>query len=424
MSVGLFPDATEEQRMMADAAVRAMEAGYPLTSVRESAERSESGDEKIWRALGGLGCFQFLAGEEHGGGTLSGNGISDAAMIAAERGARLQPGPFVGTQIAIASLAWCLSGAGGLSGSRQAGGPSLQADVLAALQVGDAAATWATSGVLSDAALANGPVPGSAAPELAVTDTPGGIVVSGVLRSVQDADECGWILVSARDGGHGGHSADAADGGLVRHFLVNRDAAGLSLEKAAGLDLTRRHFNLVFDRVRVPAGAVLAGPTAGGAALADWQLAVAAVLSAAESAGAMDANFALALDYAKTRTAFGRPIGSFQGLKHLLARTSLALEMAKAVVAGAAEALGSGAADGPAMASIARAFVSENAVQLTHTCFQVFGGIGFTWEHDQHLYMRRLASEAYLFGGPSWHRRRIWRQSASADAEQEEAGNA
>jgi alkylation response protein AidB-like acyl-CoA dehydrogenase len=212
---------------------------------------------------------------------------------------------------------------------------------------------------------------------------------------------CDWILVSTR-----------ADG-VGRQFLLNRAAAGLSLAKADGLDITRRYFTLVLNDVRVPAGAAVGDP-ADGAALAGWQLAVAAVLSAAESVGAMDANFALALAYAKTRVAFGRPIGSFQGLKHLLARTSLALEMAKAVVAAAAEALGGDEADALVMASIARAFVSENAVELTHDCFQVFGGIGFTWEHDQHLYMRRLASEAYLFGSPSWHRRRIWERAAHA----------
>ena len=156
------------------------------------------------------------------------------------------------------------------------------------------------------------------------------------------------------------------------------------------------------------------------------------MLSAAESVGAMHANFQLALEYSKIRVAFGRPIGSFQALKHLLASTSLLLEMSKGLVAGAAEALGSqeaqgsqealgsqdalrgNAADGLAMASIARAFVSEHAVELTHNCFQVFGGIGYTWEHDQHLYMRRLAAEAYLFGSPSWHRQRLWQQAVPA----------
>ena len=390
MSVQLFPEATQEQRLMADSAIRVMEAEYPLTAVRELAERPEPGDEKLWRELGGLGCFRLLAAEEHGGGTLSGNGVADAAIIAAERGARLQPGPFTGTQVVAAALS-------------HGGSTPLHEDVLQALLSGDAAATWATDGLFTSGTGAG----------LAVQEDSGDLTVSGVLGPVQDADECDWILVTTRAGGS------------TRQFLLERAAGGLTLQRADGLDLTRRYFTLVLEGARIPAAAVLGdtvpGDQGGGTALADWQLAIAAVLSAAESVGAMDANFALALAYSKTRTAFGRPIGSFQGLKHLLARTSLALEMAKALVAGAAEALGSSgaprsdAADGLVLASMARALVSENAVELTHNCFQVFGGIGFTWEHDQHLYMRRLASEAYLFGSPSWHRRRIWELSARTE---------
>jgi alkylation response protein AidB-like acyl-CoA dehydrogenase len=374
MSVELFPEASGEQRMLADSATRVLEAAYPLTAVRERAEGAGPPDGKLWRALGGLGCFGLLASEEHGGGSLSGNGVADAAILAAERGARLAPGPFVATLV----VAGTLSRSGAVPPARGAPGHD---GVLQALLSGDTAAAWA-----SDAPPGSPPGPG-----LAVRDSGGEAVLSGVIHGVQDAADCGWILVST-DGSQ---------------FLLPSTAAGLTLRKADGLDLTRKFYTLTLEEVRVPAGATVA-PASSGPALADWQLAVVAVLSAAESVGAMDANFKLALDYSKTRIAFGRPIGSFQGLKHLLARTSLALEMAKAIVAGAAEALGGGAPDGPALASAARAFVSENAVELTHNCFQVFGGIGFTWEHDQHLYMRRLASEAYLFGSPSWHRRRIW----------------
>ena len=373
MSIQLFPDASEEQRMMAGAAIKIMEARCPLPAVREQAEQQAGPDtSELWRALGGVGCFGLLASEEQGGGSLSGNGLADAAIIAAERGARLQPGPYVGSLVAAGTLS-------------RAGTTPLHAGVLQALLSGDAMVAWAPSGLFGG-------------PGVTVRDTGDGVVLSGIVQGVQDAGDCDWILLSTGAG----------------HFLLPRPADGLTLEKADGLDITRGFFTLGLNDVRVPAHAMLArGPE--GPALAGWQVAVAAVLSAAESVGAMDANFALALEYSKTRIAFGRPIGSFQGLKHELARTSLALEMAKAVVAGAAQALGGGAADGLAMASIARAFVSENAVELTHTCFQVFGGIGFTWEHDQHLYMRRLASEAYLFGAPSWHRRRIWELSKQAE---------
>jgi alkylation response protein AidB-like acyl-CoA dehydrogenase len=121
----------------------------------------------------------------------------------------------------------------------------------------------------------------------------------------------------------------------------------------------------------------------------------------------MHTDFHMALQYAKDRVAFGRPIGSFQALKHILADMSLSLEMSAGLVAAAATALGSGAADGPELAHAAKAFVAEHGIELAHNSFQVFGGIGYTWEHDQHLFLRRLAADAECFGSPAWHRTRL-----------------
>ncbi|UGQ11921.1 acyl-CoA/acyl-ACP dehydrogenase [Yinghuangia sp. ASG 101] len=382
MSVRLIPELTDEQRMFADAVVRVMESGCPLSAVREHAERGEPGDPALRRKLADLGCFGLLVAEERGGGSLSGNGVADAAIVAAERGARLQPGPFVGTAVAAYTL--------GEAGTERAHHMALDA-----LVAGASAATWAADGVL-----------GSARPGLTVHETADGFVLSGTVRAVQDADECDTLLVTTRTGD------------TVRHFLLDRTAdglPGLSATRTESLDVTRRFHDLRFDAVRVPAAARLGSPAGRGATagLLDRQIALAAVLSAAESVGAMDADFALAVDYAKTRIAFGRPIGSFQGLKHTLANTGLMLEMCKGLVAGAAGALGSGAPDGAAMAQMARAFVSERAVELAHNCFQVFGGIGYTWEHDQHLFLRRLAAEAHQFGAPAWFRARLWGQAVS-----------
>jgi alkylation response protein AidB-like acyl-CoA dehydrogenase len=121
----------------------------------------------------------------------------------------------------------------------------------------------------------------------------------------------------------------------------------------------------------------------------------------------MHADLELAVRYAKDRIAFGRPIGSFQAVKHLLADCSLWLEMSKGIVAAAAAALGSSAADGPQLAHAAKAFVAERSMDLAHGCFQVYGGIGFTWEHNQHLFFRRIAADAASFGSAGWHRRRL-----------------
>jgi alkylation response protein AidB-like acyl-CoA dehydrogenase len=134
---------------------------------------------------------------------------------------------------------------------------------------------------------------------------------------------------------------------------------------------------------------------------------IAAVLVAAESVGAMQADFDAALQYSRDRIAFGRPIGSFQAIKHLLADTSLHLEMAKGLVASAAAALGRGEPDGAELAHAAKAFVAERGLELAQNCFQVFGGIGYTWEHDQHFFFRRLASDAQCFGSAAAHRAQL-----------------
>jgi alkylation response protein AidB-like acyl-CoA dehydrogenase len=374
MSVHLLPELSPEQRAVVDGTVRLMESGCPLTTVRDLAENARPPDEALRRKLGDLGGFGLLVPQEQGGGSPSGNGMVDAALLAAERGARLQPGPFVGTSVVTHTLA-------------EAGDPR-HADVLAALVSGEAAATWVFDGFPGD----------RRATALSVREVPGGFALSGTLTAVQDADECRWLLVTTRSG-------DA-----VLHLLLPRADCGPAPERAESLDLTRRFWDLRLDDVRVPAAAAVGEPGTA-AALAERQVAVAAVLSAAETVGAMDADFRLALEYATTRVAFGRPIGSFQALKHLLADTSLALEMCKGLVAGAAEAVGRRSADSLALAGMARAFVSEQSLDVTHNCFQVFGGIGYTWEHDHHLYMRRIASDAYLFGSPSWHRERLWQQA-------------
>jgi alkylation response protein AidB-like acyl-CoA dehydrogenase len=118
-------------------------------------------------------------------------------------------------------------------------------------------------------------------------------------------------------------------------------------------------------------------------------------------------DFEMTVQYAQDRIAFGRPIGSFQAVKHQLSDTSLALEMSKAVALAAARTVGTGDDYGPEAASMAKAFVGDAGVELVQACFQVFGGIGYTWEHDQHLFLRRITTDAGLFGDPAWHRENL-----------------
>jgi alkylation response protein AidB-like acyl-CoA dehydrogenase len=205
--------------------------------------------------------------------------------------------------------------------------------------------------------------------------------------------------------------------------LLPNGTPGLDVAPLDSLDVTRRFVQLNFGDVDVTPRA-LVGTVGGVGDLIAQLLALSCTLTVAESVGAMDYDLAMAVQYAKDRIAFGRPIGSFQAVKHLLADTSLLLEMSKAMALAATERLGEmvagddgiGGSAGEAYgsitygweaASMAKAFVGDCGIDLAQSCFQVFGGIGFTWEHDQHLYLRRLTTDAAFFGDPAWHRERL-----------------
>jgi alkylation response protein AidB-like acyl-CoA dehydrogenase len=163
-----------------------------------------------------------------------------------------------------------------------------------------------------------------------------------------------------------------------------------------------------FDGVALGADAVLGG-AGGGAPSVDRQLDVAIALTVAESVGAMRRLAEITIDYTKARTAFGRPIGSFQALKHLLADASLAVELSTAGAWAAAQAVAENRPTASEIASIAKAYVGDAGIEVALACLQAHGGIGFTWEHDVHFYLRRLTADRVLYGDPAWHRERICR---------------
>jgi len=131
------------------------------------------------------------------------------------------------------------------------------------------------------------------------------------------------------------------------------------------------------------------------------------VLLAFEQVGGADRALEMGRDYALDRIAFGRPIGSFQAVKHMLAELSLIVESSKAVAAAATRAAGGEGTHFAEAAQIAKIYVGERASAFTQGCLQVFGGIGFAWEHDLHLFTRRLVANAALFGTVDTHRRQI-----------------
>ncbi len=377
MTLDLHPRLSDDQLVLYEVVERFIEENGSMDQVRAWIDAEAGPDAAYRKQAAELGWFSMLVPESLGGGQVSDNGVVDATVLAALLWATLQPGGFVGTNVVADALV-------------RSGAASTHGALLADLVAGERAAAWATMGPAGNPTSWSG---------VQIRADGEGYRLSGSKTLVEQAGDCSHLLVTG-----------ALDEAPVQ-LLVPTDAPGLRLKRMAGLDVTRALFEIGFEDVEAGRASLVGAPGAC-LELIERQLQVACVLRSAETVGAMDRDFQAALEYAKDRIAFGRPIGSFQAIKHLLADTSLMLEMSKAAVAGAARAVGAGAADASRDASSAKAFVAERGVTLAQNCFQVFGGLGYTWEHDHHLYMRRITTDAALFGGAAWHRERI---CASAD---------
>ncbi len=330
-------------------------------------------DPGVLRDAGELGWYALFVPEEFGGGSVSGVPMRDAVIVAEERGRTVQPGPFVTTNVVAFALA-------------EAGRHHQQEAWLPRLASGELSAAWA----ISDS---SGTPEAGALTARAAGD---GLELSGTAGLVSEGAGAGLLLATA-----------LGDSGEAVQCLVPTDAVGVEITQLTGLDITREFATVTFNDVHVPEDGVLATSDPG--SFLDRLIDVAATLGVAESVGAMSRLIELTVGYAKDRTAFGRPIGSFQALKHLLADTSFLVEVSAGGATAAAHAVGDRSGDASEIASIAKAYIGDAGVAVAQACQQAHGGIGFTWEHDLHFYLRRLAVDRVLYGDPSWHRERICR---------------
>jgi alkylation response protein AidB-like acyl-CoA dehydrogenase len=192
----------------------------------------------------------------------------------------------------------------------------------------------------------------------------------------------------------------------LTQVLVPSDARGVTIEPMKTVDLTRRFGAVTFDGVRVPAGAVI-GDLGGAAEQVERQLQVAAVLLSSEAVGAMQSAFDTTVEWAFQRYSFGRPLASYQELKHRFADMTSWLEASHAISDAAAGAVAARAPDAADLASAAKAFSGEYGAELVQDCVQIHGGIGVTFEHDLHLFLRRVTVNRALCGTPADHRQRL-----------------
>ncbi|HUL99845.1 MAG TPA: acyl-CoA dehydrogenase family protein, partial [Mycobacterium sp.] len=356
---------TDEQVQLRKAVRRFCTDNFDEPTVRRLMESDPPFDPKVWARLGTeLGVLGLSVPEADGG---AGGTLVDQAVAVEELGASLASGPVFGTVfLAIPALV-------------AAPASPVRDELLTELTEGRRTAAFAVAN------RAGGFDPA------AVTVTADGDALTGTVERVVDAGAADDLLVAAA----------AADGlGL---YAV--DAAGVGVERTplVTLDLTRPQATIRFSRA--PARLV-AGPDEAERVIVH-ALQVGSALLAAEQVGASQHLLDLSVDYAKSRLQFGRPIGSFQAVKHRLADLLVELEHARSTAYHAVWALTDGSDDPALAASIAQATCSAAFCRIAADTIQVHGGIGFTWEHQAHLYLKRAATDAALLGTAEQHRSRV-----------------
>jgi alkylation response protein AidB-like acyl-CoA dehydrogenase len=364
---------TEDQVLFDDTTARFLESSCPVATVREWADKEPAGFPlEWWRRGAELGWTSLLVGEEDGGGSISGHGLLDLVLVAEEMGRRVSPGPLVPANLVASALA-------------DSGSAEHRRSILSGIMSGEVIAAWCQ---------AEPGVPWSSGPQLRASVTDGGLVLDGVKGPVEAGAEADWLLVTA--------SVD----GAPTHVMVEANTPGVIVAPAGSLDLVRRFASITFAGVEVPASAVV-GEIGDAAGEIDRLIELAVVLQCAEMAGAVDRMLEVTLEYAFDRYSFGRPLASYQALKHRFADLKLWVEACLATAQAAATAVDRRSDRAGELVSAAKSYIGDHAPAVLQDCVQLQGGIGVTWDHDLHLYLRRVVQDAVLYGTPADHRERI-----------------
>jgi alkylation response protein AidB-like acyl-CoA dehydrogenase len=365
---------TPDQEFLRATTAKFLDEQVPVADVRHLRHDPAGFDDRYWRRGAELGWTSLLVAEEHGGGSVSGAGVVDLTLLAYEFGRRAAPGPFLSTNVVASAL--------------DAAGSATHEAVLQGLLTGEVVATWCE----------REPPPhddlGAVTLEIRIEGSE--LVLNGSKRPAEFAAQAHQLLVTGR-----------SDGGLTQ-VLVPAHAPGVTVVPLHTVDLTRRLAAVTFDDVRVPREAVV-GEVGGASEAVERQLQLAIVILTSETVGAMQTAFDMTVEWAFDRYTFGRPIASYQALKHRFADLKAGLEASHAIADAAAAAVQARSPQAAELASAAKAFVGGYGTTLLHECVQLHGGIGLTFELDLHLYLRRATLNRVLYGSPAEHRRRIGR---------------
>jgi alkylation response protein AidB-like acyl-CoA dehydrogenase len=365
---------SDTEQALADSISSLLADRGSVDTVLARTESIETYDEALWQAVAGdLGCAGLLI-PEHAGG--AGASYGEACSAAEALGAAVAPVPFLGSSVvataALLSAAsdWPDGTADGLLRRMADGG------VTAALAVPFATAPGAAF-----------PLPVRVTAPRPGDERTGVARLRGMVSGAADALPASVLLVPA----------DGVPHGL---YLVDMSAQGVAKAPVVSLDMTRQLCDLSFDDV--PGTLIASGPAATRAHQA--ALTAGAGVLASELTGLAQRCLDMTVAYVKERRQFGRPVGSFQGVKHRLADVWVTVSQARAASRYAAACLASGAPDTPIAVALAKAYCSDAAVQAAQECVQLHGGIGFTWEHPAHLYLKRAKADSIAFGTAGAHR--------------------
>jgi alkylation response protein AidB-like acyl-CoA dehydrogenase len=365
---------SSEKILFASTAQAFLDKETPLSRVRELHESDTAFERGWWQRAAHLGWAGLLVPEELGGGSVSGDGVEDLAMVARLAGRTVAPGPLHPVSTVLAGLV-------------DAENRETHAALIESLVSGGTIASWAV--------YEPGKPWAPLEPDLTATATATGYRLDGAKDRIEAGNDSDVLLVVARCDGD------------VRQFLVPTNAQGVRVESESSVDLVKHYVRVHFDGVEIDGNSVV-GESGQTAALIGRQSQIAQILQCAEVVGILDTVLDFTIQWAFDRYTFGRPLVSYQALKHRFADMKMWLEACRATTASAVAAVAARSPDADLSASIAKSYVGERAVEVVQGCVQMHGGIGVTWEHDLHIYLRRVALYRALFGTPEEHNLRVY----------------
>ena len=363
---------SEEQEMLRSSARDFLAKEAPMTYVRKMMDDERGYTDELWRKMAELGWMGLILPEEHGG---SGLDFVDLVVVLEEMGRAVLPGPFFSTVI----LAGIAIAEGGSAAQKKAYLPKIaDGSLKATLAHLEPSGRWDADGI-----------------QLAAKQAGGRWQLDGTKLFVPDANVADLFVVAARTGGAGTEG--------VTLFLVDAKTPGVGVSMLKTMDQTRKLGEVTFKNVTVGADAVL-GTVGGGWALLERVADRGKVGLAAEMCGGAQKVLEMSVEYAKVREQFGKPIGSFQAIQHKCANMLVEVESSKSITYYAAWAVANDVAEAPLAAAMAKAYTSDAYRHTAGEGIQIHGGIGFTWEHDMHIFFKRAKSSEVTFGDATWNR--------------------